>query len=354
MKTARDRVKTAFAHRKPDRLPRYEIFFQSFIDAWRAGRGLPGDADIYEAYPKIDIGTRLASQEGPFISRASREERGVDILVRDTWGRLQRHSRTGKFFEVLETAIRDKSGLDTLEFEDPRDPARYAGIVQREREIRDRFAPVSGVMGLFMPCYFLRGELPFFIDLAEDPGFCNALIRKLEAFLTVVGEEALRRTNTWDTALWVFDDFGDNRGPLISPAMFETYFLEPYKRMIAHWKSMGARHIILHYDGNCWAILDMLLEAGFTGIQGIYPAAGMTVPDVKARYGDRLSIVGGICNMSVLARGTRQSIENHVRAIAEAGRDGGVVIGAHSVEGDVPVENYDLYGSLLDEIDRHW
>ena len=124
--------------------------------------------------------------------------------------------------------------------------------------------------------------------------------------------------------------------------------------MISYWKSKGAKNIILHFDGNCLPFIDMFLEAGFTGIQGIYPTAGMTIPAVKAKYGKRLSLIGGVCNIHVLTKGTKKDIERQVASVVEVARDGGVIIGAHSIDVDIPVENYDFYYSLLDKCDATW
>jgi len=354
--TPRERIKTALGHRKPDRLPRYEIFLGGFIERWREARKAPADADVYAHYPKIDIGTILASQEGPFLAGKKTWEDADHRYTRDSWARLTRQRKGAWFFEVLETAIAEKSDLDRLQFENPAAPQRpdLTALAEAERRIRDRFAPVGGVMGLFMPSYYLRGELNFLMDLAEDEEFCRALIGRVADFLTVLGERVLDSTNTWDTALWVYDDFGSNHGPLISPAVFEKLFLPAYRKMISHWRSKGAQNIILHYDSNCWAILDLLIEAGFTGIQGIYPSANMSIPEVKAKYGDKLSLIGGVCNVSVLAPGPPEAIDRAVASISEVARDGGVVIGAHSLDEDIPAAHYDHYCSQLDKYDETW
>jgi len=355
MMTARERVIMTLNHQKPDRLPRYEIFLEDYIDKWRQEMAMEENANIYDYYPKIDIGAILATQEGPFLKQQYTEESESDIYhVRDSWGRLKRHSRSGYFYEVLETAIKEKKDLDKLEFEDPEDPERYNNLVKWEKGIHNRFAPVTGVMGLFMPCWYLRGEIPFLMDLVEDEDFCHALVGKVMNFLKVVGENALTYTNAWDTAIWVYDDFGTNQSPLISAAIFEKIFLLPYKKMISYWKSKGAKNIILHFDGNCLSFIDMFLEAGFTGIQGIYPTAGMTIPAVKAKYGKRLNLIGGVCNIHVLTKGTRKEIEHQIASIVEVAKDGGVIIGAHSIDVDIPVENYDYYYFVLDKFDRNW
>lgn len=346
--TPRERVQAALSHRKPDRIPCYEIFLPGYVENWRQAHGMKQEANIYNYYRKIDIGQILAIQEGPFVSRAQTQDSGEEIyFVRDSWGRLQRCSRSGTFFEVLETALTAKESLDELAFEDPWDENRLKTYRDTEIQIHDRFAPVSGVMGLFMSSYYLRGEFELLLDLKEDEEFCRTLAGRVAEFLTLVGEKTLECTNTWDTAIWVYDELGNNKSAILSPDTFERVYLQPYRKMISHWKSRGAKNVILHCDGNCLALIDQLLEAGFTGIQGINPSAGMTVPAVKAKYGNRLALIGGMCNIHVLTKGSKNEIEKQARSILEAASEGGVIIGTHSIDSDIPVENYEYYYSIL-------
>ena len=76
--TARQRVIEALSHRKPDRVPRYEIYLDGYIDAWRKARDAAGVANIYDDYGKVDIGSVLAMNEGPFPERGAASHRGSE------------------------------------------------------------------------------------------------------------------------------------------------------------------------------------------------------------------------------------------------------------------------------------
>jgi hypothetical protein len=79
----------------------------------------------------------------------------------------------------------------------------------------------------------------------------------------------------------------------------------------------------------------------------------MYLPDVRKRY-PGLVLIGGMCNIQTLATGSRAEIERQAREVAEAGRAGGVVIGTHSIDEDIPVDNYDHYCSVLERCDEAW
>lgn len=350
--TPQERVMAALNHVRPDRIPRYDILFKSFTDNWRAAGNRPPDADPAAHY-RLDIPRLFADQSGPFRSRVAPDRReGRFILSRDTWGRTIRRLADSGFSEVVSTIMPERADLDRIEFDAPRSPAYGPTTPPLRPQPPCPHAKVSGTMGLFQPCTWLRGDVPFMMDMLDDELFCRALIERLKDFLAALGEQVARRTETVDSAFWVYDDFSINTGPLISPDVFERLFLEPYRALLGHWKSIGIRHLILHHDVLNEAslpIIDMFLDAGITGMQGVYPTVGLSLPKFKARYGRRLAVVGGMCNTHTLPFGSQEEIERQVAEIVEVGRDGGVIIGSHSIEGYIPVANYDAYIAALDK-----
>jgi uroporphyrinogen decarboxylase len=356
--TSKERVLAAFNHQKADRCPRYEIFLDGYVDNWRKATSRIDSLDLHEIYydyPKIDIGTVWAFQEGPFKSKVHQKELGNGkYLQMDSWGRVQRCSHDGIFFEVIETVLDDKSKLDKLIFEDPWTPEAVESYRIGSTNFSDRSVPVGGIMGLFMPSYYLRGEFNLLMDLVDDAPFCRSIADRLVDFLIPEAIKCLDSTNTWDTALWIYDELGNNKSSVISPRTFEEIYLEPYKKLISNIKAKGANKVILHCDGNCLPLLDLLIEAGFDGVQGVNPTACMTVPEVKNKYGNKLILIGGMCNILVIPSGDINRIETQARSIIEAAKDGGVIIGTHSIDSDISVENYNKYYQIMEKLDEEW
>jgi uroporphyrinogen-III decarboxylase len=158
--------------------------------------------------------------------------------------------------------------------------------------------------------------------------------------------ETLRRTGAMDNGLLVCDDMASSNNPMFSPAMFDRYFAPRYQRMIERVRAAGCRHFYFHSDGNILPVLDALIAAGFEGFNPLEPRCGLDVIKLRAKYGRRMLCIGGVCNTRVLPHGSRREIEAHVRPMLELGRDGGLVLGAASISGDVPPESYEFYHSL--------
>ena len=352
---ARERVISALNFMKADRIPRYEIFLPDFIQEWRNKNNLPKEAFIYDYYNKIDICTVLADQEGPFFLSKKVEKRdGHTYYERDSWGRLLLKKDNAFFDQEIEAIFEDKNMVDKIPFESPVLEKRCENIREYSDVVKKRFAPVSGVLGLYMGCSRLRGQEQFLMDMAEDMEFCKYLIGRLMHFTKEAALKVVEVTDTWDTALWVYDELSSRLGPMFSPKTFEELLLPAYKEMIGYWKSKGIQNIILHCDGNSLPLLDMLIEAGFNGIQSLAPTAGMWLPDVKKKYAKKLILIGGMCNIETLANGTFKDIKREAEAIVEAAKDGGVIIGTHSIDVDIPVKSYDFYYSVMNMLDETW
>ncbi|MEG0767329.1 MAG: uroporphyrinogen decarboxylase family protein, partial [Clostridia bacterium] len=311
------------AFEKPDRVPRYDIFLPGYQRTFAMAHGAEA---IYDHYRQVDMGCIMADQGGPFLQEAHLISlKGNERIELDTWGRTLLTHTDGFFEKTLQAPLADPSALDRICF----DVKPHLRTIQKDAHyhaLHARFGVVSGCMGLFMSSYRMRGEEDYLADMVSDPPFVDALIARLEPFLTELGLFTAQKTDTLDTAVWVYDEFCSRLGPLFSPKMFERYFLRPYQRMFARWKANGIRQIILHCDGNSMPLMELLIEAGFTGVQSMAPTAGMYLPDVKKQVGNRMVLIGGMDNIETLAHGTSAQIERQAREVYETALQGGVIL----------------------------
>jgi uroporphyrinogen decarboxylase len=347
MLTSHDRVLTACAFSRPDRIPRFESFWE-FSPAWREHLGDPELlSDVAIWYP----------DETPLPSRARRlkEEAGT-IWEVDGWGRTIRRREDAFFVETLDVTVSEPVDLDRVQFDPPDAENRYLvgkadpsfqfeslpAFEQALAEAKQRQCVFGKTGGPYLRSTYLRGETQFLMDIAGDPPLAKAIADKMADHLAAVGVEQLRRWDLRQTGIWIFDDMGHNRGPIVSPKKFELIFLPAYRRMIRTYKDAGARYVFLHSDGDVRPLLDMLVDAGIDGLHPLERRAGMDIVQLRKRY-PRLVLVGGMCNTVTLVRGTRAEIEAEAREIIDLGRDGGAIIGTHSVSPEIPLENYLVY-----------
>ena len=344
---SQERVMKALDFKTPDRIPTsYEFFWPEFVAEWRKKKRLSNEVNINDWYG-TDLIIQCADEHFfPSQRKVVKKENGY-IFANDGWGRIITWKQGGQFpSQDAENMLEDKSRLDEIEFESPDLDMRYTKWLLRVKKEKKKRCVFCKVGGPFHRSWFIRGN-NLLMDLADDIGFAKELARKVGEHRIGIGLESLKRGNLYDTGIWIFDDMGANTGPLFSPRAFEKVYFPVYKKMVSSFKNAGAKKVILHSDGNILPFLDMLIEAGIDGINPVEYKAGMNILKLKKKYGKKLSYLGGVDNAFILPRGDKKEIKNHVRPIVEAGRQGGIAIGVHSIGNDISVETYEYYHSLV-------
>jgi len=328
--TPKQRVLTAYSFQRPDRIPRFDGFWE-FPDEWRERLGEPRDlADIAIWCPN----------EGAFPTCAKTlQEEGDDVISIDSWGATKR-SRKGTYFqETIDVPIPPGTDPDDVEFDPPDLDSRYGG----ERDARSNSKCVFGKTGgPYLRTTYVRGETQFLMDIGGDVPLARALADKMADHLAAVGAEEVRRWSLQETGMSIWDDMAYNDAPMFSPKQFEQIFLPGYRRMIKAFRDAGAPRVFLHSDGNVRPILDMLVDAGIDGLNPLERRAGMDPVEIRESFPD-LVLIGGMDNTDTLITGPAERIEAEARQLIDMGRDGGVVIGTHSISMEVPLDHFCVY-----------
>ena len=337
--TSAERVTTAFQFKPPDRIPRFDSFWE-FSEEWAQRFGSVEDMnDICVWTP----------DEGTFPTRARKlkEENGWEYSV-DYWGRTIREKPDTYFVETLEVPIPSGTDPDSVQFDPPDLDDRYLKAGTEEQTLaslqrdKDTYYVVGTTGGPYLRTTYVRGVEQFLMDIAGDPSLARALVDKMADHLIGIAREQIRRWSLYDTGVWISDDMACNSGPMFSPVSFEKIFLPAYRRMVKAYKEAGAKYVILHSDGNIMPILDMLVDAGIDGLNPLEQRAGMDIHEIRRRY-PRLILTGGMCNTDTLINGPAERIEREAKELIDMGRNGGVVIGTHSISPEIPLDYFEVY-----------
>ena len=325
-----ERIRRAYGFQRPDRIPRFDGFW-SYPEDWRARFGAPEELSDIEIW---------VPDEGAFCTREKviRSDAGGTVLV-DAWGATKREREGAYFQETLEVAIPVGTRPDTVSFDPPDLDDRFGE--PRDARAARRFV-FGKTGGPYLRTTYVRGESQFLIDIATDDGLARALADRMADHLAAVGVEEIRRWNLQDTGMSIWDDMAFNQAPMFSPSQFERIFLPGYRRMIKAFREAGAPRVFLHSDGNVLPLLDMLVDAGIDGLNPLERRAGMDPFEIRSRF-PRLVLLGGMDNTDTLIQGPADRVEAEARALIDLGREGGLVIGTHSVSPEVPKENFAIY-----------
>jgi uroporphyrinogen decarboxylase len=286
---------------------------------------------------------------------------------RDIWGvqrttiEVETAGGTESYKEVVRSPLAAMSSVDEIEryphWPSP-DAFDYSVIEAQCDHIREKGRVVVFMgdrlnrVAQLKPAMYLRGLENTFSDLALYPEIIEAIIAKIRAFYIAYLERILDAAQGKIDIVLTGDDFGSQKGLLISPETWRAAIAPGFMEYVALIKSYGAR-AMHHTCGSVVEIIPDLIACGLDVLQSIQPeAAGMSFAALKARFGRELCFHGGISIQRTMPFGTPDTIRAEVRAIAETvGPDGGYIYcTAHNIQADTSVENV---WALLDAYHRY-
>ena len=189
---------------------------------------------------------------------------------------------------------------------------------------------------LFERAWTLRGMENLLADMIEEPDFADALF-------DAICEHNLR---VMDIALeypldgfYFGDDWGQQKGLIMGPALWRRFIRPRLARMYAHAKARGLK-VFQHSCGDIQEVFPDLIEIGLDVYQTFQPEI-YDIRAVKHEFGRDLTFFGGISTQRLLPVGTPEEVRDRTREILSVMRPGGGYIASptHSVPGDVPPEN---------------
>jgi uroporphyrinogen decarboxylase len=137
-------------------------------------------------------------------------------------------------------------------------------------------------------------------------------------------------------------DYCFNRGPFLSPAMFDE-FVTPYLiRLVTAYREMGF-YVIKHTDGNIMPILESLLAAKPHALHSLDPQGDVDIAEVKRRCGQLVCLIGNV-NCGLLDTGTDEQVIESARYALRHGMPGGGYIFSTSncIYTGMRLERYEL------------
>jgi uroporphyrinogen decarboxylase len=200
-----------------------------------------------------------------------------------------------------------------------------------------RFAAPNFGMCLFERAWSLRGFDALLMDLATEPAWVEELLERIAEIVVVL---AGRFVDLGVDGGYVGDDYGAQRGMLFSPAVWRRLFKPRLARIFAGFKKAGLP-VILHSDGDIWAILPDLVDIGLDCLNPVQPEV-LGHQRLYREFGKHLSFYGGISTQSVMPSGTPAQVREAAAAcVRDLAPDAtGLVLGpSHRLQSDVPLEN---------------
>ena len=217
--------------------------------------------------------------------------------------------------------------------------AEWGRRARRETEFAILGDPYT--LSLYQPGFELFGYEKFFLFLAAEPELVHCWMDFLaESHLDNLARYLEALGDYLDVIIMV-DDYGQQKGPQISTAMFREYFKPRVSRVcdLVHERCPGIK-ILLHSCGSVAPLIPEFIDAGIDALNPVQITADNMDPAVlKREIGGHIAFWGGgIGTQKTLCHGTPDEVREEVKRTLEIFKPGGGYVFApdHNIQENVP------------------
>lgn len=349
--TTRERLNSVLHWQKPDRIPNVDFgYWDETILEWH-NQGLPKrvttneEVEEYLDLEGVEIFLWLPVRIGlfPFFENKVLETHKDYKLVQTHEGNICRIPITGESIPQYEKYL-----LETREDWEKLKSERLN--YKDEKRIGDIQATIEKSKATGLPIRFDAGSLYGWlrnwmgvenvsIAMMTERDWIEEMMDHFVDMTLYLMDKTL--PNVQIDLAWWWEDMCFNKGPLISPKLFQELMVPRYKKITSQLKKFNVDVNLLDCDGCIYELVPGWLEAG---INCMFPleAAHTSPHKLREMYGRDLLLVGGV-NKVELAK-DKAAIDReleHLRPLMEQG--GFIPCVDHRVPPDVSFENYMYY-----------
>ncbi|MGQ9623700.1 MAG: uroporphyrinogen decarboxylase family protein [Candidatus Caldatribacteriaceae bacterium] len=343
--TKEERVLRTIYKRELDYLPS-QIYFASQTTKERLKEAL-GLSSMEELEQYLDNHLYLTStMDDVFRYRENHEllKKAEEMgFARVDWKRGIVYDRWGIGFDMYSDGfcirhfpLQDEEAIKRFQPPDPyKEGLLFLALEDLKKYSGDYLVVCTGYHGILEKAWGLRGFGEFMLDLALGSKWVEKLLDDITDYKVEVAKQVVR---AGFKCAHTGDDFGGQRGLLVSPETWRKYFKPRWARVWRVYKDAGLP-VIHHSCGEITKILGDLIDIGLDVLEPVQPV--MNLEYLKREFGKYITFYGGIDTQELLPYRTPEEVKTMARkAIHILGRGGGLIISpAQEIMRDVPIEN---------------
>jgi len=320
--TKRQIIQAVFEGRKPPYVP------------WSFSFTLEAKAKLLEHYGTEELDVVLGNHFLRLGNDIGFFQDAGDNRVKDVFGVVWDRT-VDKDIGIVERPALSGPSLSGYAFPNPCDKRFFADIPDKIKQYSDCFRVYQIGFSLYERAWTMRGMENLMMDFYDNPGFVRELFRNIADYNITQTKKALE----YDIdAVHFGDDWGQQHGLLMGPALWRQFIYPELKRMYKVVRDAGV-FVSIHSCGDVDELFDDLIGIGLNCFNPFQPEV-MDVEQLMRQYRGKLTFHGGLSTQKTLPYGSVDDVRKATRRLIELGSPGNYILSpAHAVEGDVSLEN---------------
>lgn len=344
--TSRERIARILKRQPVDRIGVHEHFWGDCQKKWTAEGHLKPDEPL-SAHFGLDLDMCWAFNFVADLDYVNEtlEETADTITQRDGNGAVfRRHKQHDATPEHIAFAVKERADWERLirphiertderriNFTAYRDGKQFAAN-------RQSFYVWSGT-NVFEIIKDVTGHETMLMAMLDDPDWVRDMANLYADLIVRLWERLFAKEGLPD-GIWFYEDMGFKQRPFMAPELYRKIIQPAHARTIG-WAHAHGLPVIMHSCGFVEPLLPDMLDAGIDCLQVIEVKAGMDPIRIHQKYGDRLSLMGGM-DVRVLYTNDLKKVDAELEAKIPILKQGyGYVLHSdHSIPDTVNYETY--------------
>lgn len=238
-----------------------------------------------------------------------------DQALEDDWGCVWKSTEVKNMGQVVRHPLADWPALATYRPPDPKDPFYFERIEPVIAAAAGRYVVVTAHFTLLERLHMLHGFSQTMEDFYLEPEKINTVLDMILDFKLAQFDELHRRFGNRIDGLFLTEDWGTQAGPFTSIPMFENFFMERYRRLVAAIHGHGW-HFLLHSCGRINDLVPYFIDAGVDVLNMQQPQA-YGIAELGRRFAGKVCFLTTVDIQKTLPSGDPARIRQEARELIE-------------------------------------
>jgi uroporphyrinogen decarboxylase len=348
--TTYERYKRMFEHKEADRIPIFDIPWESTIERWHR-EGMPKNVSYIDFFG-LDHLIDIILGTAPFQEHEILEETDEYKIYKNTWGTVfkqWKHKASTPEYLEFKIVNPDEWNKAKIQLTPHKDHINWKRLKDNYKSWRENgyWIQAHFWFGFDITHSWIIGTERMLIALIENPEWCMDMFQSLLNYNLALFQMMWDEGYKFDSIYWA-DDMGYKFNQFFSLKMYHD-ILKPFHQQAIDWAHEKGIKAHMHSCGDVNPFVPELIKMGLDALNPLEVKAGMNPIQLKKDVGQDIVLHGGI--NAVLWDKPEQIKAEMEKVIPTLKENGGYIFSSdHTVPSSVSIKDFETIIKLAKEL----